>query len=153
VKIDLDKTKTSVLRRIRPWQWRDMGLGRLMVVEIITGGGGLRAMILRRAGITIEVEAMVQAPPGQGEALDHGLSTLIPLFGKHKLPKDVLLLTDEARFIPLEIDLPKRKKGSRKTVTGYPDSVDLREKVYQEVEPYLDVRSRGRSLPTGRLCR
>lgn len=160
MKVDMGRIKSwgtglfFTLMRMGPGAWKDLGLGRLMVVEVITGGGGLRAMILKRAGVTIEVEAMVQAPPGQGEALDHGLSTLIPLLSGAKPPRDVLLLTDEARFIPLEIEPRRKKKKARDRKDAAPNIEELRQALYQEVEPYLDVPLKGAMIAyqqTGRL--
>lgn len=125
----------AALKGMNPRQWKDLGLGRLLVVEVITGGGGLRAMVLRRSGLSIEVEAVVQTPFSENEQLEHEISMLFPLLGSIKPPRDVLLITDEARFITLEIGLKKGEKGK----PGVPDPVEFDAEVRREVEPYLDV--------------
>lgn len=120
---------SSILKGLRPQRLREIGFGRILVVESLAGGG-MRAIIVRRRGMAIEVENAVQTPQGE-MPLEQAIDFLVRLNGQEKPPKDVLLLTDEARFITLEIPVPPDD--------GRKNRADIEELVEKASEPYLDV--------------
>lgn len=124
----------SLLKGVRPQKLKDVGFGRILVIES-SADGGMRCLVLRRKGLACEVENAVQTQQSSQTGIEQGLQMLTQLLGRTKPPKDVLLLTDEARFIHLEISLSATPgEGGKKDAQKEIDAA-----VRKAVEPYLDV--------------